>query len=407
MGVLLIAVKLKDDKGFSYSLKELEALAEACSFEVEDTITQTLDQINNKYYFNIGKLDEVKETIAEKKIEAVIANDELSGLQLKNLGNILDCRILDRTRLILEIFASRAQTREAKLQVDIAYKNYQLTHLVGQRSALYSQQGGSGFRGGGETQLQLDRRILRRSINSLDKELKQMVLQRQTQRKRRAHNNIKQVALVGYTNSGKSTLLNTLIGSNPKKAEVKDMLFATLQTSSRQVFDFPFNYLLSDTVGFIEKLPTALVKAFRSTLEEIKEADLLLLVIDLGNPEYDKQIATTKEVLKELDCGELPLIHVYNKADLIEDDYYHPLLDDNLVISCRDNLNIDELRLRIREQLFNIRKVKLRLPFERYELVNKIATEEELVELKENDTDIEVIAYIQNTNMENYREYLI
>ena len=315
--------------------------------------------------------------------------------------------IIDRTSLILEIFAQRAYSKEAILQVEIARENYRINHLVGTYQDNYGQQGGSGFRGAGETKLELDRRRLKNHIRSLIRELKLVVKQRQVQRKRRKHNNVKQVALVGYTNSGKSTLLNLLVGKNPKKVLAEDRLFATLQTSSRLVGDFPFSYIVTDTVGFISKLPTYLINAFNSTLEEIKEADLLLLVADLSDKHCKKQIEKTLSVLKELGCENLPLIIAYNKADLV-DEKYLPVDDyENIIISCTKEYHIKELRALIKEKLFSLHRVKLFLSWDKYHLLTKIKREEEIFSVFENAEGIEIIGAIQDSSMDFYREFLI
>jgi len=403
--VILIAVDDGSKDNFPLSLAELQALAQACDLQVLTTFVQNLKQINRTTYFNSGKITELTELSTELEAEAVVANDELSGLQLRNLTKSLQLNVIDRTGLILEIFSRRATSKEAQLQVSIARKNYDLTHLVGQHRAIYSQQGGSGFRGGGETQLELDRRALRKQISGLKTELKEIVRQRQTQRKNRKHNDIKQVALVGYTNSGKSSLLNVLVGSNPKKVLVQDMLFATLQTASRIVYDYPFSYIITDTVGFIEQLPTYLVEAFKSTLEEIKEADLLLLVVDLSNPNFKRQLSVTKKILGELACQDIPVLHVYNKADLIGEQEQYALESPYIVISCLEQKNIDSLRQQIKQELFQLHRVKLLLPYENYGLLAKLEAEEEVKEIFEVAEGVEVIADIKKDGMANYQNY--
>ena len=261
-----------------FYIDELKSLCIACDIEVEDVVIQKLEKINPATYIGKGKIEEIRLRLDG---EMVIFDDELSPLQVKNLTDQLQTEVTDRTDLILRIFEQRAQTKEAKLQVEIARDQYLLPRLAGMQEHMSHQQGGSGFRGSGEKQIELDRRIISRKLSRSRKELAQIVKQRQTQRERRKRNNVPVIALVGYTNSGKSTLLNTLCQNKEKKVFEKDMLFATLQTSTRNIKIKNHTCLLTDTVGFIERLPHNLIQAFRSTLEEVKEADLLLHVVDL------------------------------------------------------------------------------------------------------------------------------
>ena len=256
------------------SMNELKDLAYACHIEVKDTVIQKLTKISPQYYIGKGKVLEIKAML--DKDDMIIFNEELSPLQVKNLTDILDVEVSDRSDLILRIFESRAQTKEAKLQVQIARLQYLLPRLAGMKEELYSQQGGSGFRGSGEKQIELDRRIIHRQLLTARRELEVIVKQRQTQRRLRKRNQEKVVCLVGYTNSGKSSLLNYF---TQKKVFQEDMLFASLQTASRQVLlKGKYSIIMSDTVGFINQLPHHLVQAFRSTLAEVKEADSLIFL---------------------------------------------------------------------------------------------------------------------------------
>ena len=290
-----------------FYIDELKSLCTACDIEVSDIVIQKLEKINPATYIGKGKIEEIR-LILEG--EMVIFDDELSPLQVKNLTDRLQTEVTDRTDLILRIFEQRAQTKEAKLQVEIARDQYLLPRLVGMQEHMSHQQGGSGFRGSGEKQIELDRRNISRRLSRSKKELAEIVKQRQIQRERRKRNDIPVIALVGYTNSGKSTLLNTLCQNKEKKVFQKDMLFATLQTSTRNIKIKNHPCLLTDTVGFIERLPHNLVQAFRSTLEEVKEADLLLQVIDTSFEDYQMQVDTTNQVLKELGVENTPMIYV-------------------------------------------------------------------------------------------------
>ena len=328
----LVGVNLNDGEDYLLSLEELDALAQACDMEVVGIAEQTLPEVHKAYYIGTGKVDEVKEMAMDCGADVIIFDNSLSPMQLRNLRERLEKPVLDRSTLILDIFAGRARSREAKLQVEVARLQYMLPRLVGLHAALSRQGGGTGSlsnKGAGEKKLELDRRVLERRLTQLRRELKEVGEERQTQRKRRAGSGMPRVALVGYTNAGKSTLLNAMLdlyGSDEtdveeKKVMEKDMLFATLDTTVRKIApDNHHAFLLSDTVGFIHKLPHNLVEAFHSTLEEAKEASLLLQVVDYSDPHYKEQIAVTNQTLRELGADGIPMIYVYNKADLVSPD---------------------------------------------------------------------------------------
>lgn len=328
----LVGVNLNDGEDYLLSLEELDALAQACDMEVVGIAEQTLPEVHKAYYIGTGKVDEVKEMAMDCGADVIIFDNSLSPMQLRNLQERLEKPVLDRSTLILDIFAGRARSREAKLQVEVARLQYMLPRLVGLHAALSRQGGGTGSlsnKGAGEKKLELDRRVLERRLTQLRRELKEVGEERQTQRKRRAGSGMPRVALVGYTNAGKSTLLNAMLdlyGSDEtdveeKKVMEKDMLFATIDTTVRKIApDNHHAFLLSDTVGFIHKLPHNLVEAFHSTLEEAKEASLLLQVVDYSDPHYKEQIAVTNQTLRELGADGIPMIYVYNKADLVSPD---------------------------------------------------------------------------------------
>lgn len=328
----LVGANLNDGEDYLLSLEELGALAQACDMEVAGIAEQTLPEVHKAFYIGTGKVDEVKELALDCEADVIIFDNALSPMQLRNLQERLEKPVLDRSALILDIFASRAKSREAKLQVEVARLQYMLPRLVGLHAALSRQGGGSGSmsnKGAGEKKLELDRRVLERRLTQLRQELKEVSAERQTQRKRRAGSGLPRVALVGYTNAGKSTLLNGMLdlyGSEEvdveeKKVMEKDMLFATLDTTVRKIApDKHHAFLLSDTVGFIHKLPHNLVEAFHSTLEEAREASLLLQVVDYSDPHYKEQIAVTSQTLRELGAEGIPMLYVYNKADLVSPD---------------------------------------------------------------------------------------
>ena len=324
MKALIVGVRYKEmNYDLDNSLIELEELCKACNIEVIKRCVQNLDKINPSLYIGTGKVQEIKGQL--DNLDLVIFNEELSPLQVKNLTDILDIEVTDRTDLILRIFEVRAKTKEAKLQVEIAKGQYLLPRLAGMKEHLYSQQGGSGFRGSGEKQIELDRRLVSNQIFNAKKQLANIVKQRQNQRKRRKDNEMKVIALVGYTNSGKSTLMNAFCLNKNKQVLQKDMLFATLETATRHITINQHPCLLTDTVGFIERLPHHLIQAFRSTLEEVVEADLLIHVVDASNPNYEQYINTTNAVLKELGIKDTPMIYAYNKVDLNKYGFIVPL----------------------------------------------------------------------------------
>ena len=344
---ILVGVDLNNDKNFDYSVEELKNLAEACSVQVVGVLTQKLERVNPACYIGTGKVDEVALLVEQNDANLVIFNDELSPSQIRNLEHGLQCKVIDRTILILDIFASRAKTREAQLQVEVAQLKYMMPRLIGLNASLSRQAGGIGSKGPGEKKLELDRRRIEEQVHKLNKELDSLVLARQNQRKLRKRNSTPVVALVGYTNAGKSTTMNALLtvsnAQSEKSVFEKNMLFATLETSTRHI-QLPDNkqFLLTDTVGFVSKLPHQLVKAFRSTLEEVTEADLLLHVVDLSHPEFQTQIEITNKVLDELGVKETPMVYVYNKADLVEDEFT-PSTKEAVRISAKNLTNIDTL----------------------------------------------------------------
>ena len=372
---ILVGVDLSNDKNFDYSVEELKNLAEACSVEVVGVLTQKLERVNPACYIGTGKVEEVALLVEQHDANLVIFNDELSPSQIRNLEHGLQCKVIDRTILILDIFASRAKTREAQLQVEVAQLKYMMPRLIGLNASLSRQAGGIGSKGPGEKKLELDRRRIEEQVHKLNKELDSLVLARQNQRKLRKRNSTPVVALVGYTNAGKSTTMNALLTVSNAQAEKsvfeKNMLFATLETSTRQI-QLPDNkqFLLTDTVGFVSKLPHQLVKAFRSTLEEVTEADLLLHVVDLSHPEFQTQIEITNKVLDELGVKETPMIYVYNKADLVEDEFT-PSTKEAVRISAKNLENIDTLIDSIKSHIFkHYVKASFLIPYDRGNLIS-------------------------------------
>lgn len=358
---ILVGVNLRNDEHFDYSMEELQNLAGALHVEVVGTVTQNLERVTPSHYVGTGKIEEIKNFYEEAQANLVIFNDELSPSQIRNLERDLATKVIDRTMLILDIFGRRAKTREAQMQVELAQLQYMLPRLVGLHASLSRQGGGTGGgfknRGAGETKLELDRRKIEDQIAKIKKDLEHVKEQRETQRKQRRKNALPVVSIVGYTNAGKSTIMNQLltqIGQEEhKQVFEKDMLFATLETSVRQI-ELPDKktFLLTDTVGFVSKLPHHLVKAFRSTLEEARDADLLLHVVDVSNTEHGFMMDVTNETLKAVGVEDIPTIYVYNKAD-IADVPYPVVSGDNIWISAKQGVGLEELVQLIRQHIFS------------------------------------------------------
>jgi len=323
------------DKVHEY-LDELAFLVETAGGKSVKRFIQSLDSPNPKTYVGSGKLEEISQYVEAAEIDIVVFDDELGPSQIRNLDKVLECKILDRTNLILDIFAKRAQTAHAKVQVELAQHQYLLPRLTGMWTHLERQRGGIGLRGPGETEIETDRRVIRDKISLLKKRLIQIDKQMATQRKNRG--DLIRVALVGYTNVGKSTIMN-LLSKSTVFAENK--LFATLDTTVRKVVVDNLPFLLSDTVGFIRKLPHGLVESFKSTLDEVRESDILIHVVDISHPEFEDQIKTVSETLSEIGAGDKPVIMVFNKVDLytwIEKE------EDDLTPSTRENLSLKDLK---------------------------------------------------------------
>ena len=318
-------------------LGELEFLAETADIVTVRRFTQRLSQPSSRIYVGPGKLEEIAAYCAENEIDVVIFDDELSPSQTRNIEKVMPCRLLDRTRLILDIFMARARTAYAKTQVQLAQYEYMLPRLAGMWTHLERQRGGTGTRGGaGEREIETDRRIVRNRISKLKDELSKIDRQMAVQRSNRG--SMVRVALVGYTNVGKSTLMN-LVSKSEVFAENK--LFATLDTTVRKVVFDNLPFLLSDTVGFIRKLPTELIESFKSTLDEVREADLLVHVVDISHPNFEEQIAVVKQTLQDIGAGDKPVYLVFNKIDAYT---YEKKDDDDLTPATRRNLSLEDLK---------------------------------------------------------------
>ena len=350
--VILVAVADQDVREAEESLDELEELVKTAGAVVAARVIQVREAPHPGTYIGKGKIDEVKALLYGTDAIGIVCDDELSPAQYHNLQDALEIKVIDRTVMILDIFAKRASTSEGKLQVELAQLRYRASHLVGGRSELSRLGGGIGTRGPGEKKLEMDRRLIKERISMLNRQLKEVVKNREVQRHKRTQNPTKTVAIVGYTNAGKSTLLNTLT-----KAAVleEDKLFATLDPTTRVLEkEDGQKILFTDTVGFISKLPHSLIRAFRSTLEEAKYADMILHVVDVSNPKYDLQMEIVYDTLRELNIGDKKVITAFNKIDCLE---YKPdgLKDKNseasLMISAKQKIGLDKLVEKIEEVL--------------------------------------------------------
>ncbi|MDD2401953.1 MAG: GTPase HflX [Clostridia bacterium] len=391
------------------SLEELFALAQTAGAIVKDKIIMNIEKINSTTYLGKGKVKELALYIQQESIELVIFDNELSPRQQNNLEESIGCRVIDRTALILQIFADRANTREGKLQVELAQLNYILPRLIGTRANLSRLGGGIGTRGPGETKLETDRRHIRKKIDVLQNKIEEIKKQRNILRQKRSQNNVPVVALVGYTNAGKSTLLNILTQAN---VLTEDKLFATLDPKTKKLKLNSGEVLLTDTVGFIHKLPHQLVAAFRATLEEIKYADLLLHVVDCANSACFSHIESVNQVLKELDSLEKPTIMVFNKSDLVND----PIETNNLLskykpslsISAFNENNIKELISLIEKNVFQQSKiVNMLLPFDQANLLNTVHELGNVTNTEYTERGILCSAYLPEALINKLKEHII
>lgn len=356
--VILVGVQADDNEDTEKSLDELEELAQTAGAETVGRIIQNREQIHPGTYVGKGKLDEIKNLLWETDATGIICDDELSPAQLGNLQDALDTKVMDRTLIILDIFAERASTNEGKIQVELAQLKYRQSRLVGLGKSLSRLGGGIGTRGPGEKKLEMDRRLIKGRLAQLNRELKDVKRHREVTREQRSRNHIPVIAIVGYTNAGKSTLLNRLTGASVLE---EDKLFATLDPATRGLkLPSGQEVLLTDTVGFIRKLPHHLIEAFKSTLEEAKYADMILHVVDVSNPQMDEQMYTVYETLQNLDVKDKVVITAFNKQDrLTEVPIIRDFKADHIVnISARTGQGLDALQSVI-EQILRERKIEI------------------------------------------------
>lgn len=416
--VLVVGVDIDDiDFHIESSMDELEKLVEAAEGQVVGKVVQKRQKIDPAYYIGKGKAEEIKNYCNELNADTVVFNDELSPAQIRNLEDLIGMKIIDRTNLILDIFARRAKTKEGKLQVKLAQLEYRLPRLVGLRDYLSREGGGIGTRGPGEMKLETDRRHILREIDNIKRKLKDMEKIRKEKRKKRLSSQLPVAALVGYTNAGKSTLLNKILERNEeydpnKNVYVYDMLFATLDTSLRKgKLPNGQDFLITDTVGFVSKLPTNLIEAFKGTLEEIEFADLLVHVVDASNEDLDLQLKTTLDILRDMNVLDKPVITVFNKIDRVKVDkliYNTDYVNEKVFISAKDEYNIETLLEVIQDSLpEGYKKATLLIPYDKPSTLSWILDKYSVDELIHREDGTKIVVDLNRFDYERFIEYII
>ena len=393
-----IIVGVQRDEDIEYSMEELARLVEAAGASVLGQMVQKMEKPNTATLIGKGKVEELAELVKSMEADMVVFNDELTGMQLRNLEDSIGVRVIDRPILILDIFASRATSREGKLQVELAQLKYRLPRLIGFGKSLSRLGGGIGTRGPGEKKLETDRRHIERRMNDIREEIAHLKSTRSVQRAKREKSSIPVVALVGYTNSGKSALMNRLLSETKKEEKSvfeKNMLFATLDVQQRSVtLESGRQFILIDTVGFVSKLPHSLIEAFKATLEEVTYADLLLHVVDASYENHDFHINVTDKVIEEIGAGAKEKIMVYNKTDLPHSEIIPVRGCDSIEISAKYGNNIDKLIEKIEEKIFgDYVSASFLIPYERGDLSSYLCSEAEVkkMDYRENGTYFETV----------------
>lgn len=404
--------KNSEEISIESSMEELTELARAAGVEVLAESIQNRPTIDAALYIGKGKVEEIHHLCAALEANLIIFNDELSGSQIRNLEEAIGVDVIDRTTLILDIFARRATTREAKLQVELAQLKYRLPRLTGLGKKLSRLGAGIGTRGPGETKLETDRRHIMRKIDYIKEQLEEVKKVREVQRSQRIKSDLPIVALVGYTNAGKSSLMNSLLRmsethASEREVYAENMLFATLEVSLRRLsFNDNFNFLLTDTVGFVSKLPHNLVDAFKATLEEVKYADLLLHVIDASNEDYYLQKETTLAVLKELKVGEKKIIDVYNKVDRLTDVNLVPKYENSLGISARKGTNLEQLLQKIQDEVgATMKELELIIPYDKGNVSSQLHENATVIQSEYREEGIYLKVKVTSGEYEKYAVY--
>ncbi len=407
--VVLIGIDYNNEYDAESCLDELYDLAKTAGAVCVGRMLQKREGVHHGHYFGKGKLEELKAYIKEVNATGIICDDELTANQIKNMEKILETKVMNRTLLILDIFASRAHSAEGKVQVELAQLRYNLSHLTGQGRSLSRLGGGIGTRGPGEKKLETDRRRIADRISELNKELKEIERHRQVLREKRIKNKIPVIALAGYTNAGKSTLMNTLTHAG---VLAEDKLFATLDTTTRKIkLPSGAQYLFTDTVGFIQKLPHSLIKAFKSTLEEVKYADIILHIVDSSNSSREQHIKVVYETLEELGCNEKPVITVFNKID--KDETVMPLPSDIRAIttqpvSAKKETGISELLEKIEETVKSFKKsIKILIPYSKGNMVSFVHGNCEIINSDNREDGFFFDIYADNETYKRLEEFIL
>ncbi|MEN2258416.1 GTPase HflX [Paraclostridium benzoelyticum] len=407
-------VKKVDDIDINESMEELKELAKAAGAEVVGSIIQNRPAREAAFYIGKGKVEEIRAYCESLDATVVVFNDELSGAQIRNIEELVQRKVIDRTTLILDIFAQRALSKEGKLQVELAQLKYRMPRLYGMGGEMSRTGAGIGTRGPGEQKLEVDKRHILNKMADIRQELRDVKKNRDTQRAQRLKSNIPIVALVGYTNAGKSTLLNELIKTHKdysveKEVLSKDMLFATLDVTLRKaLLPNKREFLVVDTVGFVSKLPHDLVEAFKATLEEVHYADLIVHVVDATNDSFEIQENTTKNVLKELDANDKPTIMAYNKIDKLDLDIYPKNQENTVYISAKQGINMDKLIDMIQNALMeNTYKVNLLLPYDKGDIFNKLKNKYNIEKFEYVENGIELTVDLDEEDYNIYKSYII
>lgn len=400
---------------FEYTIQELASLVEANNMEVADTITQKSDTVSGATYFGSGKVTEIKEIANADDVNIIVLNDELTPSQIRNLEKETKLSFMDRTELILQVFSNRAQTKQAKLQVEIAKLQYQLPriHPSGNPLDQQSASGGLANRGAGESKLELDRRVIRKRITALRNELKTVDKTVDVQSRRRTNTTLPLVSLVGYTNAGKSTTMNGLLNFNKEDSEdrkvfEKNMLFATLDTSVRRIdLEDNSSFLLSDTVGFVSKLPHNLVESFKTTLKEAQDADILIQVIDVSDEHWQNMLEVTEQTLKEIGVVDKPMIYAFNKADLKKGQQFPTIEGDNIYYSALDKKSIALLVQLIKQKIFaDYKQTELLIPYSDQKITEEILRNSQIVKKEFTNDGSLITANLSPKELEKFNKYI-
>ena len=408
--VILVHLNISDSElVVENKIKELEELVRASQAQVVGKVVQNATSINPSYFIGSGKVKEIKEFANNMEAETIVFNHELTGSQMKNLEDEIDKKIVDRTGLILDIFARRAKTKEGKMQVQLAQLEYRLPRLVGFRNYLSREGAGIGTRGPGEQKLEVDRRTIQSEISRIKSHLKDSYDKRMLKSKKRRESSLPIVSLIGYSNAGKSTILNQILSmysDNEKTVYADDMLFATLDVSARSIsLANEKEIIITDTVGFVSDLPTKLVESFKGTLEEIEISDLLVIVVDTSNIDYMMQINATIKILEEMKLGEKKILYCFNKIDKNPSFNYKPLKMESIYISAKDEKDIERLVTKISDMLFsNYTYKSIQVPYERIDSFMK--EELKVIDAKYTDEGLTGQIYIDNNHLERYGEYI-